>query len=362
MTSLNLGNNVTEIGSFAFAYCNNLTEVVFPNSLKEISSSAFQDCAGITSLTFGNSIDTIGAKAFSGCTSLSRVIIPDIESWCRITFTPYHANGSYYYDYTSNPLDIAHDLYMNGEKVVDLIVPNTVTSIGAFAFWQSSIASVTIPNSVISIGEDAFSNCNELAKVIVADLESWCRIDFKSYGSNPLSCAHNLYDSNDILINELSIPCTIDTIKVYAFCSCFSLTSIYIPSSVTYIGQDAIANCVNLNHITLESATPPVIEWNSFNCSNINIYEVATLFVPEESLQAYQTHSLWGRFTRIVPFIGAGPGDINGDGAIDVSDVTRLVDKLLSGEELPAHLDVDGNGSVEIKDLTTLIDSLLGGN
>ena len=93
----------------------------------------------------------------------------------------------------------------------------------------------------------------------------------------------------------------------------------------------------------------------------MGLYEQATLFVPAESLEAYQSHEEWGKFARIVPFLGAGPGDINGDGNIAISDVTNLIDLLLSGNELPAWADVDGDGNVSIKDVTTLIDMLLSG-
>ena len=56
------------------------------------------------------------------------------------------------------------------------------------------------------------------------------------------------------------------------------------------------------------------------------------------------------------------PGDVNGDGYITISDVTNLIDILLSGGELPAYADVNGDGDVSIKDVTDLIDMLLSGN
>jgi hypothetical protein len=84
--------------------------------------------------------------------------------------------------------------------------------------------------------------------------------------------------------------------------------------------------------------------------------------VPQQSLEAYREHSTWKRFSRIVPFIGAGPGDANGDGVINVSDVTSLIDLLLSGEDVPAYIDVNGDGVVNVSDVTTLIDQLLAGD
>ena len=96
---------------------------------------------------------------------------------------------------------------------------------------------------------------------------------------------------------------------------------------------------------------------NTFN----GRYDIATLFVPAEALENYQAHSIWGRFTHMIPFIGAGPGDANGDGMINIADVTSLIDMLLSGEELPAYYDVNGDGEVNINDITNIIDMLMSG-
>ena len=87
-----------------------------------------------------------------------------------------------------------------------------------------------------------------------------------------------------------------------------------------------------------------------------------TLFVPNESLEDYKAHEEWGKFTHIVPFIGAGPGDINGDGNIAISDATELVDMLLNGDELPAWGDVNGDGNVTVLDVTDMIDLLMNNN
>ena len=126
--------------------------------------------------------------------------------------------------------------------------------------------------------------------------------------------------------------------------------------SVETINQSAFRYCDSLNQVLCYAENPPVIaENNVFTC-----YEQATLLVPAESLEAYQTHDVWGLFSRIVPFIGAGPGDINGDGNVAISDATNLIDMLLGGEVLPVWADVNGDGNVTIADVTVLIDMLLG--
>jgi len=75
------------------------------------------------------------------------VNITDLAAWCDIDFL-----GN-----DSNPCYIAHHLYLNGVEITDLVIPDTITSIGAFAFYGLSyLTSVTIPNSVTSIGFHAF--------------------------------------------------------------------------------------------------------------------------------------------------------------------------------------------------------------
>ena len=125
-----------------------------------IPSSAFAYCKNLTSITIPDGVESIGASAFSGCTSLKAVYITDLAAWCGISFS-----GS-----SSNPLYYAGNLYLNGSLVTDLAIPDSVTSIGSYAFWGcSSLTSITIPDSVTSIGTNAFSGCTSLASITIPD-------------------------------------------------------------------------------------------------------------------------------------------------------------------------------------------------
>ena len=137
-------NSVESIGDYAFDCCN-LTSVTIGNSVTSIGSYAFNGCS-ITSIAIPNSVTSIGSYAFSSCRSLTSVHINDIAAWCAISFG-------------SNPLSYAHNLYLNDELVKDLVIPDTVTSIGDYAFFGcTGLTSVTIPNSVTSIGNYTFRN------------------------------------------------------------------------------------------------------------------------------------------------------------------------------------------------------------
>jgi hypothetical protein len=105
--------------------------------------------AATRSVTIGNSVTSMGNGAFSYCSNLEKVIVSDIAAWCGISFSGYE----------SNPLSYAHHLYSDeNTKITDLIIPNSVTSIGDYAFYGcSGLTSVTIPNSVTRIGASAFA-------------------------------------------------------------------------------------------------------------------------------------------------------------------------------------------------------------
>ncbi len=113
VTASNL-TDATEIISYAFSGCSNLTSITIPNSVTIISNYAFYNCSSLTSITIPNSVTSIGHDAFSYCSSLTSITIP-----------------------------------------------NSVTSIGYYAFYYCSrLTSITIPNSVTSIGSHAFEDCS----------------------------------------------------------------------------------------------------------------------------------------------------------------------------------------------------------
>ena len=274
LTNVNLGNAVKTIGGswsesgFAFANCTSLTSITIPNSVTSIGWYAFYGCTSLTSVTMGNSVNTIGKYAFADCSSLTRVDITDLEAWCNISF--YCNNNS---DYTSNPLYYAHQLYLNGTLVTDLIIPNSVTEIKQFAFYNCSVTSVEIPKSVSYIGNRAFSGCSPTQLV-------WNARNCGSIGSMTTSNITQVTIGSEVevlpnqfvkgsQIASVDIPNSVTTVGSYAFYQCSDLTNVTIPNSVTTIGNYAFGNCSGLMSVSIPNSVAAIDSYAFENCSGL---------------------------------------------------------------------------------------------
>ena len=405
-----------------------------------IGDQAFYNCPNLTSITIPNSVTSIGSSAFWNCYRLQKVIVNDIAGWCNISF----------YDSYSNPLSYAHHLYSDENTVItDLIIPEGVTSIGNYAFYNcSSLTSVNIPNSVTSIGKFAFDCCSSLTSINIPNgVTSIGIYAFRGCGA----------------LTSIDIPNSVTSIEFGLFDCCSSLTSITIPNSVTSIGEQAFARCSSLEtvvigdgvstieryafqdcnkikSITLGSNVSKICEYNFINCEDLevvtckamyppNFYneygyahiqsfsgsyiEYAKLIVPDESIDAYKAADVWKDFGTIeglsgnttepqkcaTPTIHYANGqltfeceteevtyqttisdpditsyssnNINLTGKYNVkvyatkpgfddSDTATLDINLLEGSGPAIKGDVNGDGLVNISDVTDIINTILG--
>ncbi len=234
---LGLGYSNSRVVPSLYLNGEKITELIIPEGVTDIKQYAFIGGRDLTSVDIPTTLKSIGNMAFDGCSSLTKINIHDIATWCNIIFE----------DYTDNPLSYTHDLYLNGEKVTDLVIPDGVTSINKYAFYGCSMTSVTIPGSVKEIYPQAFAECANLTSVHINDIAAWCNIIFEDYTDNPLSYTHDLY-LNGEKVTDLIIPDGVTSINKYAFYGC-SMTSVTIPGSVKEIHPIAFTECTNLTSV-----------------------------------------------------------------------------------------------------------------
>ena len=261
LTSVAIPNSVTSIGSGAFLGCSSLTNVTIPESVTSIEWLAFQHCSSLTSVTIPDSITSIGNSTFLGCDKLEDVYYNgNIASWLGIDF----GGGC------SNPCTNGSNLYFNGELATDIVIPDSVVTIGCCVFdGCSSLTSVTIPDSVTSIEGGAFENCSNIENVYYnGNVKSWLGIEFASWDSNPCYNVSNLYFNGE-LVTDVVIPDSITSIGNYAFHDCRSLTSITIPGSVMSIGERAFYNCSSLTSVTIPDSVTSIERRAFENCSSL---------------------------------------------------------------------------------------------
>lgn len=157
--NLVIPDEVTEISNYAFRDYGYLSSVKFGENITDIDSYIFSGCRRLESVTIPDSVTSIGSYAFDNC-SIKNIYISDISKWLNI------AGLSGLMDHGSSNKHI----FLNGKEIINLTIPDSVTSIGRYAFSGcSSITSIEIPDSVTSIGSYAFSGCSRLASVILGN-------------------------------------------------------------------------------------------------------------------------------------------------------------------------------------------------
>ena len=356
LTSIMIPDSVTNIGQNAFHNCDNLTDVyitdtekwcnisfgnylanplnyadnfylngnlvtnlVIPDGVTSIGSYAFYGCESLTSVTIPDSVTSIGERAFYGCESLTSVYITDVAKWCNISFF-----GASY----ANPLKYASNLYLNGNLVTNLVIPDDVTSISGHAFYGcNSLTSITIPDSVTSIGGGAFSGCYKLVEVIN---KSTLEITAGSSAHGYVACyAKEVHSGESKIINvdgylfytygglnyllgyagndtDLTLPKNHNgedyEIYEYAFYRNSNITSVVIPDSVTNIGSAAFSGCTGLTSATIGNGVTSIGVYAFYNCTSLT-----SITIPD-SVTSIGTSAFYGCFSLesvSIPFVGA---------------------------------------------------------
>ena len=209
---------VTQINDSAFRGRENLRKIMIPDSVTDIGDSAFANCIGLTEVTIPANVTNIGQDAFFSCWGLTNIVIPacvlekgfgamfqgGFRDRCKVTIL----------DGVGKVDDYAFSGWSEVLNLTSVMIPNSVTNIGACAFLDcSGLTKMIIPTSVVSIGESAFRDCWGLTGVVGLE-------NVKEIGRE-------------------------------AFSGCSGLTNVTIPNSVTNIGSGAFSRCNGLTNVRL---------------------------------------------------------------------------------------------------------------
>lgn len=337
VTTFILGDSITTIGGYTFAGCESLTNIVFGSNVKKIEHYGLKNC-GIHSIAIPEQLEQIGSYVFEGCTNLrtvywnainchkknseymfarileqidtiylgdqveyipeymyagltqfsaftlpanikgirdnafkdcafTKVYISDLAVWCQL-------------ELGHNPLDIANELYLNGQLVegeltlpgnittvasrvfdgyqhiTSLIIPDNITTIGGYAFRGTPLRAVTVGSGVVDMNYACYQ-CDSLTTVYLnaPSFKTSC-----SYAFGPQVTDYILSENITVIgagwfrdctnMRAITIPENVTAIETSAFSGCAGLKEIVVPDRVTSIGSYAFSDC-HLNKITL---------------------------------------------------------------------------------------------------------------
>lgn len=382
LKSVTIGNSVTEIVAGSFSACNGLLTLTIPGSVTKIESSAFDDCYALTSINVAS--DNPYYDSRDSCNAIIHTATNTLVKGCKNTVIP-------------NTVEIIGRAAFKEVGMQSMPIPNSVKRIEHIAFWLCrSLRTVHIPSSVTYIDDSSFKGCNYVSSITVDsdnpvfDSRDSCNAiiitatdellfgcnntvipksvkiigDAAFYENYTLETAefgdsvtlirlNAFYDCRNL--SKVILGKQLKTIGGFAFYGCKKLETVTIPATVTSIGRYAFHYCHGLKSVICYAVTPPSMP----DVETFTDYNTAVLYVPEVSVEAYQTTNYWSRFTTILPI---KKGDANGDSVLSINDVTTLIEMLLSDDTSTvnmANADLNEDGYVNITDVTALINMLL---
>lgn len=277
---IKFNSNVTFIESYAFSNTNDITGLVFPDSVIRIEEGACWLNGSLTTINIPENVSFIQSGAFSGCNKLATITVSTKNNYFSTsdgilynknkTALVQYVNGksNTTFSIPSSVTEIQGHSVQACTKLENVIIPNSVNSIGSFAFngcWKLG-PSINIPESVSTIAPNAFGSCISLTDIYVSnDNQYYTSSDGILYNKNMTKIVQYPAGKND---TSYYIPNSVTTIEQYAFDGCSSLEYIGFSNSITNIGTGAFRSS-GLVSIEIPSSLTEIPSWLCDSCNQL---------------------------------------------------------------------------------------------
>lgn len=238
----------------------------------EIGRRSFINNSALTSVTFPASITKVGYDAFRECSNLSKVEAANLQSWCNIDFEIDEGAG---HGISSNPLMYANHLFVNGNKIIDLIIPDGITEIKDWVFaYMTGLKSVKMPASVTTIGARAFLGCNSLYDIALSEnLTTIGTGAFYQTNLQSIVFPESLKTIDDGAFSEtplvlVEIPDGVENMGKMVFKDCKELKTVVIGNGLKTIPERAFDHCSVLRSVTFGNSVEKIMEC-AFQCTDL---------------------------------------------------------------------------------------------
>lgn len=234
------------VGKAMLASCEKLRRIVLPLQTTKIEIDAFRNCSSLHTIEVPTLVESIETSA--GCTALTEINV--------------QAGNSHYSSKDGVLLsgDGKRILWFPMGKGGEYTLPATVTTVGDYAFRNCRIETFHFADGLTSIGKYAFYNSS---------------------------------------VKEVSLPSTVKQIPTGLFQKCADLTTVHLGKNTEMLGDYVFDGCP-ITNLYISAPTPPYCSNNTFASSGNNIFSTCRVHVPKNRRIYYRGDMIWAQFKRIV--------------------------------------------------------------
>ena len=417
ITSMKIAAGVTKIGNYAFRDCTGLTSVTFPATLTTLGYYAFRGCSSLQQVALPDGLTSIGLDAFAR-SGLKNVVVPN--SVTSMGSEAFYGCAQLQYAVLSDHItSINQRVFQGCTSLTGVAIPSSVTYIDAAAFKDCpSLSRVVIPQNVTSIQMEAFAGTTALTSVTCL-----ATTPPSLYNSGVFS--NTTYNNATLYVQPNSLSAYQSAVGWQNFINISGTASYDYDAALNVAGgninfvsegdypwigvQDGnrvyamsgnagVAGSTSMLTATVNVSKPTTLSFDFMAWGEgVNTYYDQCIFSIDGTAQftygardndweTYQVDLAAGTHTLTWSYIKDGSvnpegdyfavdnvrirektamrGDVNSDGAVDINDVTKLINYVLTGDATGvdrAAADVDYSTHVDINDVTALINYILSG-